>query len=108
MASAHTIEADRRQVMASTPVSPHRPAQVLFIVKSGRIRVYHLRRDGRRLTTAIVRPGERSDRWSHWGRHVDGGYVRSPGGRHPLRDDQSPLQRLPLSDARVAGRTVSG
>jgi len=37
---------------------PHRPAEVLFILKAGRVRLYRTAADGRSLTTSIVVPGE--------------------------------------------------
>ena len=37
---------------------PHRPAEVLFILKAGRVRLYRTAADGRSLTTSIVLPGE--------------------------------------------------
>jgi CRP/FNR family transcriptional regulator, cyclic AMP receptor protein len=37
--------------------TPHRPVEVLFLLKRGRIRVFRVSPDGRALTTAIVSPG---------------------------------------------------
>jgi CRP/FNR family transcriptional regulator, cyclic AMP receptor protein len=85
-------------------VSPDRPAQLLFIVKSGRVRLYHLGRDGRRLTTAIVRPGELFGEMVPLGQHVDGGYAEALEDGILCVMTGADVQRLLLSDARIAAR----
>jgi CRP/FNR family transcriptional regulator, cyclic AMP receptor protein len=88
-------------------VTPDRPAQVLFIVKSGRVRVHHLGRDGRRLTTAIVQPGELFGEMVPLGQHVDGGYAEALEDGILCVMTRADVQRLLLSDARIAGRIAA-
>ncbi len=49
---------DRSYRRRETVLDPHTPADRVYLVKSGAVRIYQLSAEGREVTTAILRPGQ--------------------------------------------------
>lgn len=84
--------------------APHRPVEILFILKRGRVRLYRTAVDGRSLTTAIITPGQLFGEMAPLGQRMDDSYAEMLDkgvvcvmGRHDV-------QRLLLSDLRIVTR----
>jgi CRP/FNR family transcriptional regulator, cyclic AMP receptor protein len=81
-----------------------RAFEVLFILKSGRVRLYRVTPDGRTLTMAIVTPGQLFGQMAVLGQHLgdDVAEVLDPGVVCVM--SRSDVNRLLLADPRIAAR----
>jgi CRP-like cAMP-binding protein len=86
--------------------TPHRPVEVLFLLKRGRIRVFRVSREGRALTTAIVSPGTMFGEMALLGQRMHGNYAEALDEAHTCVMDRADARRLLLSDPRIAARIV--
>lgn len=84
--------------------APHRPLEILFIVKKGRVRLYRTAADGRSLTTAIIVPGELFGEMPPMGQRMGDAYAEmlEPGVLCLM--SRLDVQRLLLSDLRIVAR----
>jgi CRP/FNR family cyclic AMP-dependent transcriptional regulator len=84
--------------------SPHRPVEILFILKKGRVRLYYTASDGRSLTTAIITPGELFGDMAPLGQRMGDSYAEmlEPGVLCLM--SRADVQRLLLSDLRIVTR----
>lgn len=87
-----------------TLYSPLRPTEVLFILKSGRIRLYQIGTDGRTLTTAILEAGQVFGEMAALGQRLDQTYAETLEPCVVCLMSRADVERLLLSDARVATR----
>lgn len=86
--------------------TPHRPVEVLFLLKRGRIRVFRVAPDGRALTTAIVSPGTMFGEMALLGQRMYDNYAEALDEAHTCVMDGADARRLLLSDPRIAARIV--
>jgi CRP/FNR family cyclic AMP-dependent transcriptional regulator len=84
--------------------SPHQRTEVLFILKSGRIRLYQIGADGRTLTTAIIEPGHVFGEMAALGQHLDQTWAETLEECVVCLMSRADVQTLLLSDPRVAAR----
>jgi CRP-like cAMP-binding protein len=84
--------------------APHRPVEVLFLLKRGRIRVFRVSPDGRALTTAIVSPGTMFGEMALLGQRMYDNYAEALDEAYTCVMDQADARRLLLSDPRIAAR----
>ncbi|WP_198954539.1 Crp/Fnr family transcriptional regulator [Kineosporia sp. R_H_3] len=87
--------------------APHRPVDVLFIVKAGRVRVYRTAVDGRSLTTAIVTPGQLFGQMPALGQRMDDAYAEMLEAGVLCVMNRSDVQRLLFADARIVARVTA-
>jgi CRP-like cAMP-binding protein len=87
--------------------APHRPLEVLYIVKRGRVRIYRTALDGRSLTTAIVGSVEIFGNMPHVGQRMGDAYAEmlEPGLVCPM--SRKDVQRLFLTDVRIVARITA-
>lgn len=93
-----------RLAAGQTLYSPLRPTEVLFILKSGRIRLYQIGTDGRTLTTAILEAGQVFGEMAALGQRLDQTYAETLEPCVVCLMSRADVERLLLSDARVATR----
>ena len=86
--------------------TPHRPVEVLFLLKRGRIRVFRGSPEGRALTTAIVSPGTMFGEMALLGQRMYDNYAEALDEAYTCVMDQADARRLLLSDPRIAARIV--
>lgn len=86
--------------------TPHRPVEVLFLLKRGRIRVFRVSPDGRALTTAIVSPGTMFGEMVLLGQRMYDNYAEALDEAYTCVMDRADAHRLLLSDPRIAARIV--
>jgi len=86
--------------------TPHRPVEVLFLLKRGRIRVFRISPEGRALTTAIVAPGTMFGEMALLGQSMYDNYAEALDEAHTCVMDRADARRLLLSDPRIAARIV--
>lgn len=86
--------------------TPHRPVEVLFLLKRGRIRVFRVSPEGRALTTAIVSPGTMFGEMALLGQSMYDNYAEALDEAHTCVMDRADARRLLLSDPRIAARIV--
>lgn len=86
--------------------TPHRPVEVLFLLKRGRIRVFRVSPDGRALTTAIVSPGTMFGEMALLGQRMYDNYAEALDEAYTCVMDRADARRLLLSDPRIAARIV--
>jgi CRP-like cAMP-binding protein len=84
--------------------SPHRPSETLFILKSGRIRIFRVAVDGRALTTALVEPGTIFGEMTQLGQHMHDNFAEALEDSVVCVMSRDDVQRLLLSDPRIAAR----
>lgn len=89
-----------------TLYSPDRPAQVLFILKKGRIRLFQVALDGRTLTTAIIAPGQVFGEMAVLGQHLDQTFAEALEPCIVCLMSRADVERLLLSDSRIATRVA--
>lgn len=107
-------EAEMDLISASAPMAefprgailhdPNSDAEVLYILKAGRVRTYHVGPDGRRLTTAIHQPGDLLGSMSILGQRLDASWVECLDPATVCTMRRPDVERLLLSDPRVAAR----
>jgi CRP/FNR family transcriptional regulator, cyclic AMP receptor protein len=86
--------------------TPHRPVDVLFLLKRGRIRIFRVSPDGRALTTAIVPAGTMFGEMVLLGQRMYDNYAEALDEAHTCVMDRADVHRLLLSDPRIAARIV--
>jgi CRP/FNR family transcriptional regulator, cyclic AMP receptor protein len=86
--------------------TPHRPVEVLFLLKRGRIRVFRLSPEGRALTTAIVSPGTMFGEMALLGQRMYDNYAEALDEAYTYVMDRADARRLLLSDPRIAAGIV--
>ena len=84
--------------------APHRPIEVLFILKRGRVRLYRTASDGRSLTTAIVTPGGLFGQMPPLGQRMGGSYAEMLESGLLCLMSRQDVQRLLLTDLRIVTR----
>ncbi len=86
--------------------SAEQPAEVLFILKEGRVRIYQLSPDGRRLTTAVLEAGCIFGEMVLVGTRLHDSYAEAMDPCLLCLMSRADVQSMLLSDTRVAGRLV--
>ncbi len=86
--------------------SPDRPAEVLFILKRGRIRLYQIGIDGRTMTTSMVSPGQVFGEMAVLGQHLDQTFAETQERCVVCLMSRADVERLLLSDPRIATRVA--
>ncbi|MBC3190971.1 Crp/Fnr family transcriptional regulator [Pseudonocardia sp. C8] len=83
---------------------PARPVSVLFIVKSGRFRLFRTVPDGRTVTTALSGPGSVFGEMDLLGLRMGATWAEAMQGGDLCLMSRADVRRLLLSDARIATR----
>lgn len=84
--------------------SPHKPVEVLFILKKGRVRLYRTAADGRSLTTNLIEAGQIFGEMASLGQTMDDTWAETLDPSVVCLMSRHDVQRLLLSDARIAAR----
>jgi CRP/FNR family cyclic AMP-dependent transcriptional regulator len=97
--------APERQVEAGTIFyMPDKPTEVLFILKMGRIRLYHLSPDGKALTTAMLEAGTIFGEMALLGQGLDDSYAEALTPCMLCLMSREDVITLLLGDPRIALR----
>ncbi len=86
--------------------SPEQAAEVLFILKEGRVRLYHLSPDGKALTTAVLEPGTIFGEMTLLGQRLHQSYAESMSPCLLCLMSREDVKDLLLSDLRIATRVA--
>lgn len=86
--------------------SPDRPAEVLFILKRGRIRLYQIGADGRTMTTAMITAGQVFGEMAVLGQHLEQTFAETTEPCVVCLMSRADVERLLLSDPRIATRVA--
>jgi len=84
--------------------APPQPVETLFILKQGRVRIFRVSADGRALTTAILTPGTIFGEMLLLGQQMHDNFAEALDEVTVCVMTRSDVQRLLLSDARIAAR----
>lgn len=84
--------------------SPDQAAEVLFILKEGQVRLYHLSPDGKALTTAVLEPGTIFGEMALLGQRLHQSYAEALRPCLLCLMSRDDVKHLLLSDPRVATR----
>lgn len=84
--------------------TPHNPVETLFILKSGRVRVFRVSPDGRALTTAMITPGTIFGEMILLGQHMYDNFAEAVDDSVVCVMSRSDVRRHLLSDPRIASR----
>lgn len=84
--------------------TPHQPLETLFILKMGRIRIFRVSRDGRALTTAIVKPGTIFGEMVIVGQQMHDSFAEALDEVVVCVMTAADVRRLLLGDSRIAAR----
>ncbi|HEX6197270.1 MAG TPA: Crp/Fnr family transcriptional regulator [Jiangellaceae bacterium] len=84
--------------------SPHNPVETLFILKSGRVRVFRVSADGRALTTAIITPGTIFGEMVTLGQHMYDNFAEAMEQTVVCVMSRADVHKFLLSDVRIAAR----
>ncbi|MGH8775291.1 MAG: Crp/Fnr family transcriptional regulator [Jiangellaceae bacterium] len=84
--------------------SPHNPVETLFILKSGRVRIFRVSADGRALTTAIITPGTIFGEMILLGQHMYDSFAEALDESVVCVMSRADVYRWLLSDPRIAAR----
>ncbi|HMO58983.1 MAG TPA: Crp/Fnr family transcriptional regulator [Roseiflexaceae bacterium] len=84
--------------------SPEQAAEVLFILKEGQVRLYHLSLDGKALTTAILEPGTIFGEMALLGQRLHQSYAEALSPCLLCLMSREDVKRMLLSDPRIATR----
>jgi CRP/FNR family transcriptional regulator, cyclic AMP receptor protein len=87
-----------------TLYSPHSPVEVLFILKSGRVRIFRVAADRREVTTAILTPGTIFGEMVLIGQHMYDNFAEALDEATVCVMNRADVQRFLLSDPRIAAR----
>jgi CRP/FNR family cyclic AMP-dependent transcriptional regulator len=87
-----------------TLYSPHSPVEVLFILKSGRVRIFRVAADGREVTTAILTSGTIFGEMVLIGQHMYDNVAEALDQATVCVMNRADVQRFLLSDPRIAAR----
>ncbi|MCV2488735.1 Crp/Fnr family transcriptional regulator [Geodermatophilus sp. YIM 151500] len=103
--AALAAAAPMRTVAAGQVVyDPSRPVSVLFIVKSGRLRLYRVLPDGRTVTTALPGPGAVFGEMGLLGLHMGGTWAEALEDAVLCLMSPADVRSMLLSDPRIATR----
>jgi CRP/FNR family cyclic AMP-dependent transcriptional regulator len=84
--------------------SPHSPVEALFILKSGRVRIFRVAADGRALTTAILNPGTIFGEMVLIGQRMYDNFAEALDEATVCVMSRADVHRFLLSDPRIAAR----
>lgn len=84
--------------------SPDQPTEVLFILKEGRVRLYHLSPEGKALTTAILEAGTIFGEMALLGQGLYGSYAEALTPCLLCLMSREDVKKVLLSDPRIAFR----
>jgi CRP/FNR family cyclic AMP-dependent transcriptional regulator len=84
--------------------SPHNPVETLFILKTGRVRVFRVSPDGRALTTAIITPGTIFGEMVLLGQQMYDNFAEALEETVVCVMSRPDVHRFLLSDPRIAAR----
>ena len=84
--------------------TPHQPAQVLFILKRGRLRLYRIAPDGRGVTTAVLGPGVVFGEMDLLGLRMHACWAEALEASELCLMSRTDVRELLLADPRVALR----
>lgn len=84
--------------------SPEEPTEVLFILKQGRVRLYHLSPEGKALTTAILEAGTIFGEMALLGQGLHGSYAEALTPCVLCLMSREDVKTLLLGDPRIAYR----
>ena len=87
--------------------SPHNPVETLFILKSGRVRVFRVSPDGRALTTAIITPGTIFGEMVMLGQHMYDNFAEAMEQTDVCVMSSADVHKFLLSDVRIAARITN-
>ncbi|MCL5999686.1 MAG: Crp/Fnr family transcriptional regulator [Chloroflexi bacterium] len=94
-----------KRVDAGTMLSsPDQPNEVLFILKEGRVRLYHLQPDGRMLTVAVLEAGAIFGEMVLLGQNLQGSYAEAVTPCLLCLMSRHDVKALLLGDPRIAFR----
>ncbi len=97
--------APMRRIPAGTLIfSPHQPVETLFILKSGRVRIFRVSDDGRALTTALVSPGTIFGEMVILGQQMHDNFAEALDEAVVCVMGKADVRRLLLADPRVSAR----
>ncbi len=94
----------QRVVTGTVFYSPEQAAEVLFILKEGRVRLYHLSVDGKALTTAIFEAGTIFGEMALLGQQLHASYAEALTPCLLCLMSREDVKALLLSDPRIAAR----
>lgn len=86
--------------------SPDQPAEVLFLLKQGDVRLFHCSQDGKTFTTATVQPGEFFGEMALLGQKLYGNFAEAVRSCMVCVMSREDVSLLLLHDARIAYRAV--
>jgi CRP-like cAMP-binding protein len=99
--------APMQEVRAGTVFfSPEQAAEVLFILKKGRVRIYRLSAEGKALTTAILDEGTIFGEMTLIGQHLHTSYAEAETSCLLCLMSREDVKNLLLSDPRIAARVA--
>lgn len=84
--------------------SPHNPIEALFILKSGRVRIFRVSAEGRALTTAIMTPGTIFGEMVLIGQRMYDNFAEALEEATVCVMGREDVYRLLLADPRIAAR----
>lgn len=84
--------------------SPVKPVEKLFILKSGRVRIFRVSEDGRALTTAMISPGTIFGEMVLLGQSMYDNYAEAIEDAVVCEMDKQDVHRFLLADPRIAAR----
>ncbi len=84
--------------------SPEQAAEVLFILKEGQVRLYHLSPDGKALTTAVLEPGTIFGEMAMLGQRLHQSYAEALSPCLLCLMSREDVKGVLLSDPRIAAR----
>ena len=87
--------------------SPPSPAETLFILKAGRVRLFRVSADGRALTTSLIDPGTIFGEMILLGQHMYDNYAEALDEVVVCVLNRASVQEHLLSDARIAARITA-
>jgi CRP/FNR family transcriptional regulator, cyclic AMP receptor protein len=94
-----------KRVPAGTVLhAPDQPTEVLFILKEGRVRLYHLLADGRKLTTALLDAGVIFGEMALLGQDMDSSFAETVSDCVLCLMSRHDVKTLLLGDSRIAFR----
>jgi CRP/FNR family transcriptional regulator, cyclic AMP receptor protein len=106
--------AERAAIAAAAPMktyaageimySPRTPVEALFVLKSGRVRIFRVAADGRELPSAILTPGTIFGEMLPTGQHMDDNVAEAVDEATACVLNRADVRRLLLSDPRIAAR----
>lgn len=88
----------------TTFYSPEQSAEVLFILKKGRVRLYHLSPEGKELTTAILDEGTIFGEMAFMGQRLHESYAEALSPCLLCLMSREDVKHLLLNDPRIAAR----